>query len=1117
MTHDAFAKQFPELHDSTTGAGRRSAVWLLHVMACPMGAATCTRCSPEEGKSRKRKRRNGGTGEITVCRHRGDVACVFAISTCLENPPIARYSAPRRDPESSEKAGGVGVVEIERLLEDLTPPQRAAATHVDGPLLIVAGAGSGKTRVITRRVAYLIAQGVRPSSILAITFTNKASAEMKQRVASVMDRPLRDFGRLDQPWPMICTFHSLCLRILRHYAERVGLAANFSIFDTSDQTKLVKEAVKMLDINTANFPAGTLHASISNAKNQLIDAEAFARKTGDFYQRTVARVYTKYQQLLKQNNALDFDDLLLRTAHAMRDYPDVLHELQDRFQYLLIDEYQDTNHAQYVLAHALALRHQNLCVVGDPDQCLPPGIMISTPDGDRPIELLRDGDAVCSSTGWGKTAAMTIDKAVKKNFRGKLVKITTVDGFTLRGTPNHIGFARLRAHPDVHYTYLMWKRNVGYRIGTTRGVRTSKTRVTQCGLQVRTNQEVADAVWILRISPTSAEARFHEQYFSVRFGIPTMIFFVRGRKTEMTQDLVDRLFAGIDTSAGAERLMEELCLNREYPHHRPGAVTRGGLGAETAPWSRRHVMFTVFGDGRPSVMKRWHEHRVQLVTSHLEMRKAATGRFNVREGMRGSWRIETSRKHYDDGLALARDIASLDEEVEIVSRARLTTEKPFLFMPLSHIHPGMAVAVCKDGKVIDSVVASVESEDYDGPVYDLSVPNTRNYVAGGIVVHNSIYAWRGADLQNILDFEKDYPNAKIIRLEQNYRSTKRILRIASELIARNLQRKEKTLWTENAEGEMARMFLCQDEHDEAAIIMQQLRDLHDKHGYDWNKMAIFYRMNSLSRVMEGALLNAGIPYQIARGTEFYNRKEIKDVLAYLRVIANPSDEVSLSRIVNVPARGLGDAALKLISAYAAANGISLWEGLENASRVQGVSTRAGAAAGQFVQLVKRWRKMAFVLDGNEKSGIGGTPMSSTSSDSSSATATPTPQATSPSENTAELAVPRGSASSIESGLFPSDADDPFGPTDSATLDEIDLENSGSSDDADAGEPAPDESPAAPAPIRGRVRAITEAVIRQSGLEAYLKKIGGEELDEFHNVEELITSTAEFDNENPKVR
>jgi DNA helicase-2/ATP-dependent DNA helicase PcrA len=481
------------------------------------------------------------------------------------------------------------VIDTDQLLQDLTDAQREAATHVDGPLLIIAGAGSGKTRVLTRRVAYLVSLGIPASSILAITFTNKAAGEMKQRVSNVLDRPIRDFGKLDQRWPTICTFHSLCLRILRHYAERIGLPSNFTIYDSADQTKVIKDALKALEISSTNFSPSMVHSTISNAKNQLIPPDDFARSAGDFYQRQVARIYTKYQEILKQNNGLDFDDLLMRTAHVFRDYPDILRELQDRFQYILIDEYQDTNHAQYIIAHALAMRHRNLCVVGDPDQ--------------------------------------------------------------------------------------------------------------------------------------------------------------------------------------------------------------------------------------------------------------------------------------------------------------------------------------------------------------------------------SIYAWRGADIQIILDFEKDYSDAKVVKLEQNYRSTKTILAIASKLIANNTQRKDKGLWTENDQGEKAQLYLCQDEHDEARVITEQLKKSNEA-GVEWSRMAIFYRMNALSRVMEDALRRASVPYQIARGVEFYNRKEIKDVLAYLRVIANPADEVSLTRIINVPPRGIGDTTVKQMQAYATANGMSLWDSLERAGQIAGLSARAVNAARGFAELVRQWRSVA---------------------------------------------------------------------------------------------------------------------------------------------------------------
>ncbi len=594
------------------------------------------------------------------------------------------------------------MLSTEELLADLTPEQVEAATHVDGPLLIIAGAGSGKTRVLTRRVAYLIAQGIPAASICAITFTNKAAGEMKNRVSSVMDRPIRDFGKLDQHWPTICTFHSLCLRILRYYAPMVGLENNFSIYDSSDQNKVIKESLKTLDISTTNFQPGAVHAAISNAKNKLMTADDFARTASDFHARTVARVYTKYQAMLKANGALDFDDLLMRTAHAFRDHPDMLNELQQRYQYLMIDEYQDTNHAQYIVAHALAQRHKNMCVVGDPDQ--------------------------------------------------------------------------------------------------------------------------------------------------------------------------------------------------------------------------------------------------------------------------------------------------------------------------------------------------------------------------------SIYAWRGADIQNILDFEKDYPDAKVVKLERNYRSTKTILALADALIANNLQRKDKRLWTENHAGEKARVFFCQDERDEAQVVTDQLKTLHDQKKLDWNKMAIFYRMNALSRVMEDALRKANVPYTIARGTEFYNRKEIKDVLAYLRVIANPSDAVSLSRIVNVPTRGLGDSSMTQMEVYAIANSLSLANAMAQADRVQGLSSRAVNATRSFVQLLKRWRKIADIT---------------------------TP---------GTLVEP----AEIASDLY-EDADSTRttgGPPVSSPTSSEDKKITGEP-------PVVRAEQTRDVVAKGRVQAIMEDVVRTSGMEALLRKTGDADLSELANVNELISSAAEYDAENPE--
>jgi len=471
------------------------------------------------------------------------------------------------------------------LLEGLTDPQRDAASHVDGPLLVLAGPGSGKTRVVTHRIAHLVREvGIAPWNVLAITFTNKAAGEMRERVAGlVSERQARALT--------VATFHSLCARLLRQYGDRLGLKPGYSIYDTSDQKRAMKQVLDDLEINSKNFPPPAMLAAISNAKNDLLDAKDFAAKASNFYDRTVAKVYTAYEKTLTRNDALDFDDLLLKTVRLMQRHPDALEELRERFQYVMIDEYQDTNHAQFMIAHALASGHQNLMVTGDPDQ--------------------------------------------------------------------------------------------------------------------------------------------------------------------------------------------------------------------------------------------------------------------------------------------------------------------------------------------------------------------------------SIYGWRGADITNILDFESHFGSAKVVRLEQNYRSTPGILAAADALIQNNKGRRHKRLWTENDAGDPVRVVTCGDGGSEAGWVVDTFRELNagtdGKPGIPWGQMAVFYRMNSLSRVMEDALRDAGIPYQIARGTAFYDRKEIKDAVAFLRTVANPADEVNLLRIINVPARGISVPSTKHLRAHAIENNLPIDHVLEDPTNVTGLNTRAQNSVAKFAVLLQNWR------------------------------------------------------------------------------------------------------------------------------------------------------------------
>jgi DNA helicase-2/ATP-dependent DNA helicase PcrA len=672
--------------------------------------------------------------------------------------------------------------------------------------------------------------------------------------------------------------------------------------------------------------------------------------------QVVARVYPAYEKRLRDANALDFDDLLYWPARALKHDEELRAELDARFRFVLIDEYQDTNQAQYALARLLSVDYPNLCVVGDPDQCLPPGTLIATPAGPRPIEMLHDGDTVLSACGWGKVTPMAVEKVMVNPYRGKLITIRCEGGAVLKATPNHIGFARLRADASLHYTYLMWKRGIGYRIGTTRGVRASKDGLIVSGLQVRTNQEVADAIWLLRTSTNSGEARFHEQYFSVKYGIPTMVFFARGRKMDLTQEWIDQLYRDIATEAGAARLMADLCLDRRFPHHRPGAVTRKA-------WARRHVRFTMFGDGRPFTLKPWHEHRVQLVTSGQEMRDAAQKRFRVRNGQRGTWRIETSRKEYADAYTLAQNICTLADDMEIIPRARLTSAKAFPFMPVSQIHPGMIVPVVEDGRVVERVVESVEWEDYEGPVFDLSIPNTRNYIADGVVVHNSIYGWRGSDIRNILDFERDFPSARVLTLSLNYRSTKAILHAASTLIAHNRHRRPKDLVTDNPTGTPVTVLTYETSTEEAEGIAKRIRAAVERPEEgeprrSYRDFAVFVRINALTRTLEAAFVQQRVPYQIVKGLAFFDRKENRDVLAYLRLLLNPKDDLSFLRVVNEPPRGIGKVSLEHLRAYAEPREMSLLAAAREVAKVPLLKGKAANAIHNFAVMMDELAQLA---------------------------------------------------------------------------------------------------------------------------------------------------------------
>ena len=829
----------------------------------------------------------------------------------------------------------------ETYLADLNPAQREAVLTTEGPLLVIAGAGSGKTRVLTYRVAHLLAAcGVKPNEILAITFTNKAAGEMKERVARTLGPIARAI------W--IMTFHSACGRMLRSEAERLGYRSNFTIYDQADQVRLVKACLEELERDPKRFVPRGIHSQISNAKNQLVGPDEYASRVASFYDQTVADVYSLYQRRLFASNAVDFDDMLMLTVDVLQRFPEARAKWAKAFRYVLVDEYQDTNHAQYVLLQLLAQEHQNLMAVGDPDQCLVAGTLVRMGDGtDRRIEDLRVGDQVLSCYGSGVFRPARVDR-VHRSIAREGIAITTTDGRRIISTPEHTHFAGFKPGwtPQLHMTYLMWKHGSGFRIGTSRTY-TNGQRKALAGPAIRLNGEHADAAWVVAVHDAESEARMAETLLSLRYGLPTLPFVARpqrssvGRSVVGDQGLLDRLFREIDTSEGATSLLEDYGLSFTNPHFSSATTTSGAR-------VRRRLTVALCGDprgGRP-------QHRISLFGYDEEGRRAleALG-LSLRPAYKGSsgWRFETS---HTDLAKIAEIIERIQGVLEVSVRytARLGKSQgaggkernSLPFMRASSVRPGM-VMVTDSGDF--EVVESVERVAIDGPVYDLDIERTHNFVANGLVTHNSIYAFRGADIRNIMEFERDFPDTKVIPLEQNYRSTNSILHAANNVISHNRERKEKNLWSDLGEGELVRVVETEDEHSEARFVAVEIAARIEE-GYSAREIAVVYRTNAQSRVLEDVLVRQGIAYQVIGGPRFYERAEIKDAIAYLQVIDNPFDAVSLMRIANRPRRGIGDTSIARLVSYADGLGSSLWEALAHPEEA-GVAAASGRAVTQF--------------------------------------------------------------------------------------------------------------------------------------------------------------------------
>jgi DNA helicase II / ATP-dependent DNA helicase PcrA len=795
-------------------------------------------------------------------------------------------------------------MDVSHLLDGLNDAQRQAVASPLGAALVLAGAGSGKTRVLVHRVAWLIqVEGASPNSILAVTFTNKAAAEMRSRIETLLGLPS---GAM---W--LGTFHGLAHRLLRIHWREAGLPQSFQILDSEDQARVLRKVLKALDLDETRWIPREILWFI-NAQKDEGHRPKHIKDDGDPTRRQLIRIYQAYEEACQRAGVVDFAELLLRAYELWRDNPGLLQHYRARFRHVLVDEFQDTNAIQYKWLMLLCGPDGMPFVVGDDDQCLAAGTQVTMGDGaKRAIESIIPGDSVLSNYGNGDLRPARVTECFTRRRQGQLVCVYLRSGGVVKSTPEHVHFAGyvLGETPQTYFLYLMLKEGVGYRLGTSQVYTEGQAR-PMVGFKQRSLQEHADALWIVRTHATENEARIDEVVTSLRFGLPI-------------------------TLESAERLLEEVGLDIDRPHHQPQGRNS----------SRRNIVITLCGDRRGGTPM----HRISVVGVSPKDRavlEAMGLKVRAAKAQSLSWRFETVRADFGELMSIARAIRERLDGRYVLQGHML--EKSLPFTTAASIRCGM-VMVVDPGRF--DVVERVEYETYDAEVYDINVERTHNFIAGGVVTHNSIYRWRGARVENLNQFRRDFPKAVLYKLEQNYRSTGTILKAANALIANNAGRLGKTLWTSGEDGERVKLYAAFNERDEADFVVNRIREWVARGGAR-REVAVLYRSNAQSRVFEEAFLNARMPYRVYGGLRFFERAEIKDALAYLRLIASRADDSSFERVVNLPVRGIGAKTMDLVRDAARLNSSSLWNAA--AACVQAAAAQKSALALQaFMVLIDK--------------------------------------------------------------------------------------------------------------------------------------------------------------------
>jgi len=824
-------------------------------------------------------------------------------------------------------------MDVSDLLDPLNSAQREAVTAPTGNILVLAGAGSGKTRVLVHRIAWYVRTGeTTPHGILAVTFTNKAAGEMRARAEQLLNIPAGGM------W--VGTFHGIAHRLLRAHYQEAGLPQDFQILDADDQFRTIKRVLRSLNLDESQWQPREAQWFINARKEEGL-RPAHINDHGDHVQTQMIRIYQAYQQTCDQGGLVDFAELLLRCHELRRDNASLLQHYRQRFRHLLVDEFQDTNALQYAWLRLMAGDTGSLFAVGDDDQCLAAGTPVSMGDGSqKAIEAIVAGDEVMSSYGRGEFRPARVTERFQRQRHGRIFNIHLRSGEVIRSTPEHTHFAgyMLGQTPQTYFLYLMYKEGMGYRLGTSQ-VYTNGQSQSVPGFKQRALQEHADALWLLRTHASENEARLDETLTSLRYGLPTLPFVPRKGKAKNGMvhdaDAIASVFQSLDTHEAAERLLEEVGLDRDRPHHVP----------QVRNSNRRNIVITLCGDRRGA--NPMHRISIAGVNERDRAELQAIG-LSVRAAKPGShsWRFETARRDFGEIMQIARRIRErLDDAYYVLQGHILDRSLPFI--TASAIRPGM-VMVTANGEF--SVVDHIEQAEVKTDVYDLNIAGTHNFVAGGVVTHNSIYSWRGALVENMQRFERDFADTQTLRLEQNYRSTGTILKAANELIGNNSGRFGKQLWTEGDDGDKIKLYTAYNEQDEARYVVDEIETAH-REGRAYKDLAILYRVSAQSRVLEEVLVQSSIPYRIYGGMKFYERAEIKDALAYLRLALNKDDDGSFERIVNVPTRGIGQRTLQELRDVARREQMSLWRAALYLREHKLLPARALSSLESFLRLI----------------------------------------------------------------------------------------------------------------------------------------------------------------------